>query len=155
MIAMEQHRWDNDEVLMNDLVEALREIAPLSERVAQQAKGALVWRTVDDELLLATLSFDSSLERSDLTRDREGGARILVFNSEPLTVELEVQSDRIVGQLVPPGMGEIRLETADGRSVRVATDDLGFFVLSPVPVGGIRLHCDTPTTRLVTDWFQP
>ena len=152
---MDRHRWDDDEALLADLVDAMREVAPLSARIAEQARGALAWRTVDSDLLLATLSFDSSLERSERSRDRDGANRVLVFHSSPLAVELELQSDRIVGQIVPPSSGEVSLESADGARVRVDVDDLGFFILPRVPEGSIRLHCETPTTRLVTDWFQP
>ena len=38
---MGEHRWDDDELLLGDLAEALREVSPLAERVAEQARGAL------------------------------------------------------------------------------------------------------------------
>ncbi len=155
MSGVDRHRWDDGELLLADLADAMREVAPLSERIAQQARGALAWRTVDSDLLQATLSFDSSLETSGQSRDREGGQRVLVFHSSPLAIELELRFDRIVGQIVPPSVGEIALESADGAQIRVDVDDLGFFILTRVPEGSIRLRCETPTTRLVTDWFQP
>src|SRR5689334_9801446 len=105
MSGMDKYRWHDDEVLLSDLAEALREVSPLSARVAEQAKGALSWRTVDADMLLATLSFDSSLERSGRSRDSEDGHRVLVFHATPLAVELELQFDRIVGQIVPSGAG--------------------------------------------------
>jgi hypothetical protein len=100
-------------------------------------------------------SFDSTLQSSGQSRDQEGGQRVLVFHSSPLAIEVELQFDRIVGQIVPPGGGEITLEAADGTQVRVDADDLGFFILPRASEGAIRLRCETPTTRLVTDWFQP
>ena len=154
MSGMDEHRWDDDEVLLSDLAEALREVSPLSARIAEQAKGALAWRTVDADLLLATLSFDSSLESSRRSRDGEGEHRVLVFHAMPLAVELEVQFDRVVGQIVPPGAGEITLESSAGARVRVDADELGFFILPRMPAGSVRLHCETPAARLVTDWFQ-
>jgi len=154
MTGMDQHRWDDDEVLLSDLAEALGEVSPLSARIAEQAKGALSWRTVDADLLLATLSFDSSLESSGRSRDIEGGHRVLVFHATPLAIELELQFDRVVGQIVPPGAGEITLEPSEGDKVRVEADELGFFILPRMPAGPVRLHCETPTARLVTDWFQ-
>jgi hypothetical protein len=154
MSGMDKHRWDDDEVLFSDLAEAWREVSSLSARIAEQAEGALAWRTVDADLLLATLSFDSSLQSSGSSRDGEDGHRVLVFHATPLAVELELQFDRVVGQIVPPGAGEITLESADGDSVRVEADDLGFFMLPRMPAGSVRLHCETPTSRLVTDWFQ-
>ncbi len=152
---MDRHRWDDDEALLADLAEAMRDVAPLLPRIVQQARGALAWRTVDSDLLLATLSFDSTLQSSGQSRDQEGGQRVLVFHSTPLAIEVELQFDRIVGQIVPPGAGEITLEAADGAQARAEADDLGFFILPRVTEGAIRLRCETPTTRLVTDWFQP
>ena len=153
MSGVDRHRWDDDEVLLSDVSEALREVSPLSARIAEQARGALSWRTVDADVLLATLSFDSSLESSGRSRDGEGGHRVLVFRSTPLAVELELQFDRVVGQIVPPGAGRITVEPADGDEVRVESDELGFFILPRMPAGSVRLHCTTPTARLVTDWF--
>jgi hypothetical protein len=152
---MDGHRWDDDEALLADLAEAVQEVTPLSTRIAEQAQGALAWRTVDSDLLLATLSFDSSLESSGRSRGPADGHRVMVFHATPLTVELELQSDRVVGQILPPGPGEIILESAEGSSVRGAADELGFFILQRTVTGSVRLRCDTPTTRLVTDWFQP
>ncbi len=79
-------------------------------------------------------------------------ARVLIFTSSPLSLELEVMADHVVGQIVPPGPGEIRLETNDGVMFQVAADDIGFFDLSGGPRGSVRLRCDTPTGRLITDW---
>jgi hypothetical protein len=155
MSGMHRHRWDDDETLLADMADALRAVSPMAQRVAEQARGALAWRTVDADLLLATLSFDSSSVGATTSRSGDGEHRVLVFHAAPLAVELEVQADRIVGQLVPPGPAEIVLESADGSTVRADADDLGFFTLSPVPLGAIRLRCETPVTRLVTGWFQP
>ena len=154
MSGVDRHRWDDDEALLADLAEALHEVSPLAQRVAEQARGALAWRTVDSDLLLATLSFDSSLADASRSRGSDGEHRVLVFHAEPLAVELELQSDRIVGQLVPPAAGEITLESGDGSTVRVETDDLGFFTLSLVLHCAVRLRYETPMTRLVTGWFQ-
>jgi hypothetical protein len=151
---MAEHRWDDDELLLADLAEALREVSPLAELVAEQARGALAWRTVDADLMLATLSFDSSLEGSGRSRDGEDEHRVLVFHATPLAVELELQFDRVVGQIVPPGPAEITLEPADGVEVLVETDDLGFFILPRLPGGAVRLRCETASARLVTDWFR-
>jgi hypothetical protein len=148
------HRWNDDDILFADLAEALGDVAPLAARVAAHGRGALAWRTVDSDLVLASLSFDSVLERSGSTRDREGDDRVLVFHAAPLAVEVEVQADRIVGQIVPPSEGEITLETVDGTRVQVDADDLGFFILPRPVASAARMRCETLTTRLVTDWFQ-
>lgn len=85
-------------------------------------------------------------------RSEEDDARVLIFTASPLSLELEVMAGHIVGQIVPPGPGAILLETSDGAAFRVEADDIGFFDLSGVPRGSVRLRCDTPTGRLITDW---
>jgi len=153
-MGVSQHRWDDDQHLLDDLADAVREAAPLVGSLAEQGKGAYAWRTVDQDLLLASLSFDSSLERAQQRRSDSGDGRVLVFTAAPLSLELEVMTDRVVGQIIPPGPGEIRVETAGGATFLVEADDAGFFELPDKPRGPVRLRCDTPSGRLVTDWVR-
>jgi hypothetical protein len=85
-------------------------------------------------------------------RAESDDARVLIFTSSPLSLELEVMAGHIVGQIVPPGAGEILVETSDGATFHVTADDIGFFDLSGGPRGSVRLRCETPTGRLITDW---
>ncbi|MEU4292634.1 hypothetical protein AB0E63_30800 [Kribbella sp. NPDC026596] len=151
---MTRRRWDDDDCLLEDLAEALRETAPLARTVAEHAEGALSWRTIDEELLRAILTFDSSLEPVAETRAEPGENRLLVFTSAPLSMELEVTLVEVVGQILPPSAGEILIETADGAEYRVTADETGFFVLPTLPAGSVRLRCDTATGRVVTDWVR-
>ena len=152
-MGVTQHRWNDDQHILDDLSDALREAA-LADTIAEYGQGAYAWRTVDQDLLLASLSFDSSLEPVQARRSDPDDARVLVFTASPLSLELEVMPGRVVGQIVPPGPGEIRVETADGVTFHVEADDVGFFDLPGIPHGPIRLRCDTPTGRLVTDWVR-
>lgn len=150
---MTQHRWDDDQNILDDLSDALREAA-LADTLAEYGKGAYAWRTIDQDLLLASVSFDSSLELVQEWRSAPDDARVLVFTASPLSLEVEVTPDRVVGQIVPPGPGEIRVETADGVTFHVEADDAGFFDLPGKLLGMVRLRCDTPAGRLVTDWVR-
>ena len=49
-------------------------------RVAADARGLFTWRTVDQELFLASLSFDSSVQHAAPVRGG-GDARVLVFDA--------------------------------------------------------------------------
>jgi hypothetical protein len=151
---MTQPDWDDDDQFLGDLSDALREAAPLADVVAEYGRGAFAWRTVDEDLLLAPLSFDSSIERVADQRSGPDDPRILTFTAAPLSLELEVMPDRVVGQIIPPGPGQIRVEAADGVTFHVEADDIGFFVLPRVPPGSVRLRCDTRVARLVTDWIR-
>ncbi len=101
---------------------------------------------------LAMLSLDSSLERVRGWRSEADGPRVLVFASPPLELELEVLAGHVVGQIMPPGPGEIVVEAAGGATYRAEADDAGFFDLHGVPRGRVRLRCQTPEGQLVTDW---
>jgi hypothetical protein len=108
----------------------------------------LQWHeVVDDTVAACTLVEYGQDWRSDFD-----DARVLIFTASPLSLELEVMAGHVVGQIVPPGPGEILVETTDGDKFHVAADDIGFFDLSGGPRGSVRLRCDTPTGRLITDW---
>ena len=151
---MMTERFDDDEVLADELLEALREARPLVDEVAERAKGAFTWRSIDEDLLTAELMFDSFHQAEpSLTRGPEGG-RVMVFSADLRSVEIEVLSDRVVGQFMPQSDGEVQVEGDRGVVATVTVDELGFFVIEPVPSGVVRLRCTTPATRLVTDWVR-
>jgi hypothetical protein len=116
------------------------------------------WREITDSSYawhfegLAALTFDSWLEPVRGLRSGPGQPRVLIFTEAHLSLELEVMADRVVGQIVPPGPGEIVMETPDGSTVRIEADDIGFFDFAGLPPGQVRLRCETPDGNLVTDW---
>jgi hypothetical protein len=153
VMGVTRHRWDDDQHILDDLSDALRG-ATLASTIAEYGKGVYAWRTIDQDLLLAPLSLDTSLEPVQERRADAGGGRVLVFTAPPLSLELEVMPDCVVGQIVPPGPGEIHVETPAGVAFHVEADDVGFFDLPGNLRGPVRLRCDTPTGRLVTDWVH-
>jgi hypothetical protein len=147
--------WDDDQQLLADLGEAVRAVRGMSDQVAERGREALTtWSSLDDELLLACVSFDSLYESTGVVRSESGAGRLLVFSAEPLSVELEVGPGGIVGQVVPPASAQVQLETADGTVRQTAADELGFFTLEAIPSGPVRLRCDTATSKLVTRWVE-
>ena len=152
MSGVTQQPWHDDNQLMDDLADAVGTVMPLAARIAEQARGALAWRTVDDDLLFASLSFDSQ-EQALATRS-SATSRMVSFSAAPLSVEIEITPSQIVGQLTPPSEAEILVEAADGSTVRAEADEFGFFVVDGLPTGPVRLRCDTPTGRVVTDWVR-
>lgn len=146
----------DDEALLADLAEALRETRPFGPGVAARGKGAFTWRTIDEELLTAQLSFDSDHAPASSSRRSQPAddSRVLVFTADLRSVEVEVLSDRVLGQFVPPSGGEVEVEDEHGVVATAHVDELGFFVLEPVPEGLVRLRCTTPTTRMVTAWVR-
>jgi len=147
---------EGDDALYRELDDALRRVFPFVDEVARRAKSAFTWRTVDEDLLTAQLSFDTARAAGPaLTRAAtDGGGRVLVFTTDLQSVELEVLTDRLVGQFLPPVAGAVDVESERGVLATVVVDDLGFFVVQPVPDVRFRLHCTTATTRVVTEWVQ-
>lgn len=147
-------RLDNDEWIAVELAEALEDVRPHLEGVAGRAKGAFTWRTIDEDLLRAELTYESGLSLTPSALRDETANRVLMFQAEPASVEIEVLSDRVVGQLTPQTAGVVEVESEGDAVVTVPIDEFGFFIIEPVPSGVVRLRCTTPTTRLVTDWVR-
>jgi hypothetical protein len=144
-----------DEDLLHELGEALRAVEGDVTRVRALGRGSFTWRTLDQELLTATLTFDSDLvPEPATTRGEPDAGRVLVFTTELRSVEVEVLADRVVGQFVPPSPGKVRIEGDGGVIASVEVDDLGFFIVEPVPRGVVRLLCTTASAKLVTDWVR-
>jgi hypothetical protein len=148
----------SDDTLLAALADALRPGSDLVEDIAAQGRGVYTWLTIDDELALAELSHDSRLAATSALRgpseDAEvTGPRVLVFQAEPLSVELEVGPEQIIGQIMPPCAGQIMIETPAGQVHEAAVDNHGFFVLPTPTEGPIRVRCETETGRLRTDWI--
>ena len=147
-------RWDDDDDLLVDLTEAARGLAPLAEVVAERGRGAYTWRTVDDDLLLAPLTFDSSLDGTAVRSADQVPLRRLQFRAEPISVDLEVMADRTLGWILPATAIDLVIETADGEVHRATADDMGFFVV-PHPIRGpVRLRCDVERCRFTTVWVN-
>ncbi|MGH3979763.1 MAG: hypothetical protein ACRDRZ_12310 [Pseudonocardiaceae bacterium] len=146
---------DDDEQLLVELGNALRSAGPITERDLEQGRAAFAWRTVDEELALALLVYDSSIQESLLMRaGATPGARTLVFEGRTASVEVAVTPDAVTGQLVPPGRATVALMTVGGAVGETTADDLGGFAFTAPPSGPVRLLCRTQTTSLVTDWIR-
>lgn len=157
MGTMDPGTWRNDDdALMQELKTALAGEQAVPERVLQAAKEAFAWRGVDTELELLTLTFDSLL--SDAAGVRGPGSdspRMLVFDGEDLTIEIEVGSDVLMGQIVPGRSEQVIVETADGHVDEATADDAGFFLLRRPARGPIRLKWPTgQTAGAVTEWIS-
>lgn len=136
-----------DDTLLDQLRNALNPNVT-DAQVAELAKAAFSFRTMDEELWLATLDYDA--ER-DLAAVRRGPAHTLTFRSDTALVELEVLDRQVIGQVVPPIAGELTAEFADGVVLAVELDELGCFSLS-MRGGPMRLLLVGPEGRLTTEW---
>ena len=147
--------WSDDEQLLAELGEALRAARAVPRGFVEAGKAAYTWHDVDAEL--AALTYDSALDEqvfAAVNRAEPAPLRALTFVSTGLTVELEVTDDALLGQIVPPQPGELEEHLADGRVTTAPIDELGCFVVRPIPSGSFRLHCRTAGgAAVLTDWI--
>ncbi len=141
------------EDLAAELTELLRDIAPHVESVAARGRGSFAWRTVDDDLT-GLLLFDSAAVAEPALTRAGSDSRLLVFGTDLRSVEIEVLPDQLVGQFLPPAAGTVAVEGDGGTVGSVEVDELGFFLVAPVPRGLVRFRCSTSSTRLVTEWVR-
>jgi hypothetical protein len=72
-----------------------------------------------------------------------------------MTLEVEVLPDYVQGQIVPPQPGRIELQGRDGSVVESEVDDVGWFVLRPLPSGLARLYFRPAVgAAVVTQWVS-
>src|SRR4051794_39204771 len=102
MRTMDPNAWHtDDDALMQELREAVASERSAPDHVMAAAKAAFDWRRLDDELELLTLSSDSSLADSPSVRASALDApRMLVFDGDHVTIELELGPDVLMGQVV-------------------------------------------------------
>lgn len=143
--------WDDDERLLAELGDALRSADEVPRRFVDAGKAAYTWRSVDAEL--AALTFDSATsELATTTRAEPATLRALTFAAADLTIEVEVTSDALLGQVVPPQAGEVTLELRDGTTYTAPIDEVGWFALRPLPAATFRLQVATEAGEVRTDW---
>lgn len=142
----------DDEQLLADLRDAVRSARDVPAAFIAAGKAAFSWRTVDAELAaLAEDSVDGDVLAG--TRAEHATVRALSFRASDLSIELEVSSDALLGQLVPPRPGQVEVQGKDGTTRSVAVDESGWFTVRPLPQTMVRLHLQTAGSDVITEWF--
>jgi hypothetical protein len=144
-----RHDWDSDEVLLDALRDALNTPSEdVPPEFVEAAKAAFTWRNIEEELLLIT-SYDSVLDDTLFARARSTStARQLVFDANDVSLQVEVSSAGLTGQLMPAS-GSVTLVTPSGDHETAVVDELGMFVMGVAPRGPVKFRF----TGGCTDWF--
>jgi hypothetical protein len=154
--------WRDDEQLLAALAEAVAAARAVPADFIQAGQAAYDWRTIDAEI--AALTHDSTLgapvPEGDLipagTRAEPAVLRALTFTSTRLTVEVQLGSDALLGQIAPPGAGEVEVQLAAGAAVRAPIDPVGWFAVRPAPTAAFRLRLHTGEgADVLTGWVTP
>jgi hypothetical protein len=143
---------DEDDGLLDELRAAVREAGTPTAAMAEAARAAFSWRTVDAEL--AALVSDSLVDRPAGVRGSSTGPRDLVFEGRGASVEVARDEDCLVGQLVPVGPGQVSLLRPGGEVDRTVADELGRFRFDRPVTGPARLRCATASGVVVTEWVR-
>ena len=152
---MASQHWADDDHLVAALDEAFgaeREVPP---DFIEAGQAAFTWHSLDAEL--AALTFDSAAEAAGpaTVRAAEASPRFLTFTAAELTIELEVGPDAIISQIVPPQPGHADACPARGGAVTAAIDEIGCFIIRPLPASPFRLHCHADSgVSVLTTWIS-
>ena len=146
-----------DERLLADLKEALRTAQhPQAELIVANAQDAFGYASLDDEL--ARLVYDSTKEPDlvDSVRAAET-SRMVIFECQAMTLELELRGPHIIGQIGPPGPATVIVESSDGAMTEVQADELGCFsTRASQPASPLRFRVSRPGSSAITEWtFGP
>ncbi len=135
---------DPDELLISALRSLFAEVDPVPPLVSETAKASLGWRRLDADL--AELLSDSALEEESFALARGGGApaRAVTFSSTRLTIDIEVHVDgpgrTLLGQLSPPALASVEIQTVNDAQFSAEADRLGRFRVRLPAGGSIRLR---------------
>jgi hypothetical protein len=144
--------WDDDQLLAA-LGEAVRARREVPEWFVETGKNAYAWHNIDAEL--AQLTYDSSRDEDTVAAVRSEAAsiRALTFTSPQLSIELEVASDSLLGQIIPPRAGTLEVHTTAGVTTS-PVDEIGCFAVTPIPASPFRLRCRTADgIDVLTGWI--
>jgi hypothetical protein len=139
----------DDDGLMEELARALAQVADVPDHRRQAARAAFTWRTVDEELLALT---HDSLELADAAVRGGLDVRTLGFESDGLSLEIEVDGDRVFGQVLDAEVHEVVVESAEHGSQTAAVDASGVFSLV-IPAGPVRFGVLADGVLRRTPWI--
>lgn len=144
-----------DHALLAQLRSIIETVDPVPSDVVDLARASLVWR--DPDTALAQLIADSLADAATVRTRRGAGPRLLTFEADRVTIEVEVAEDgdsrRMLGQLVPPARAEITVRWNGGQTAAQA-DEIGRFSVTSVPAGPVSLWCrlEHSVAAVTTDW---
>ncbi|MFR9787693.1 hypothetical protein ACL07V_03275 [Streptomyces sp. MB22_4] len=140
-----------DALLEEELRQAAAVLDPVPEALCQIALDAYALHDLDAKI--AELTFDSLVDALPV-RGVTDVPRMLTFRAGPLTVDIEVTGDGLMGQVLPPGPARIEVLGGPGAARPVAVDTLGRFTSDTPPSGPFALRLRTGTEVIVTEWLR-
>ncbi|MET9191759.1 hypothetical protein ABZX60_00445 [Streptomyces olivaceus] len=137
------------------LEEELRQAAAILDPVPAGLRGIAVdaFALHDLDARVAELTFDSLVDGIPV-RGESDPPRMLTFQADAVTVDVEVTEDGLIGQLLPPGPARIEVLSGPCEYARLTADDLGRFTGEAPPSGPFALRLRTGREVVVTEWLR-
>ncbi|MBZ6109394.1 MULTISPECIES: hypothetical protein [Streptomyces] len=137
------------------LEEELRQAAEILDPVPAGLRGIAVdaFALHDLDARVAELTFDSLVDGIPV-RGESDPPRMLTFQADAVTVDVEVTEDGLIGQLLPPGPARIEVLSGPREYARLTADDLGRFTGEAPPSGPFALRLRTGREVVVTEWLR-
>ena len=150
---MASQQWADDDQLMAALAGAFRAERDVPAAFVEAGKAAFTWHSIDAEL--AALTFDSVTgATAAAVRSEEASPRLVTFAATDLIIELEIGRDEIIGQIVPPQRGHVDACPASGAALTASIDEIGCFIIRPLPKSPFRLHYHAASgVSVLTTWI--
>ena len=145
--------WQDDDELVTEIALATGSTR-LPDSIRRAAGMAFAARRDSQDGSLAKISYDSLLDIFHVRGEVPAGRRIVTFQAESLSVEIETSGDQVVGQLVPPVTGRVEIMTLEGGSEQTTADSYGCFLLPRPQPGPVRFRCHTAAGTVLTDWVR-
>ena len=142
----------DDDDLLGLLDAALDERDEIPPHLSQYASALFELGGIDAEL--AQLTYDSLVSVATALRDGDGhgSSRVLVYSGAVLSIEIDVDGRRVLGQIVPAFGAEVVVQVP-GNFTQVTVGEAGAFE-STVPGGPFRVLVAQAGERVVTPWID-
>ncbi|MFJ8713916.1 hypothetical protein [Streptomyces violaceus] len=153
--AFDEDGWEDDEFDAGLLEEELRQAAsvldPVPAELHQVAVDAYALHDLDARV--AELTFDSLVDALPV-RGVTDAPRMLTFRAGEVTVDVEVTTHGLLGQVLPPQPARIEVLGGPRPGSTLTADDLGRFT-GDVPLSGpFALRLRTGGDVVVTEWLR-
>ncbi|MCT9084543.1 hypothetical protein [Streptomyces fulvoviolaceus] len=144
-----------DAVFEDGLLAELRQAAGILDPVPAELTRIAVeaFALHDLDARLAELTFDSLVDAIPV-RGATDAPRMLTFHSGDVTIDVEVSTQGLMGQVLPPQPASIEVLTGPQSGASLVADDMGRFTSGVTPTGPFALRLRTGGDVVVTEWLR-
>ncbi|MFJ9241854.1 hypothetical protein [Streptomyces sp. NPDC101776] len=142
-----------DALLEEELRQAAAVLDPVPAELLQLAMDAYTFHDLDGRL--AELTFDSLVDAIPV-RGATDVPRMLTFTAGALSIDVEVTSEGLMGQVMPPQPAGIEIlgGSRAPRPTALTADSMGRFTGDAPPTGPFALRLRAGGEVVVTEWLR-